>query len=434
MKYEESPILELKEQINTDFKKEIIAFANTDGGEIYVGVARDGSITGVENAEAEMEKIGNMIRDGIKPDLTAYTSIERIEEAGKALIRVSISRGLKRPYHLTDKGLKPAGVFVRHGVSSVPAADEAIRQMLKESDGTAFDKARSINQELTFSYAEKIFQERLVAFDEAHKRTLGLLDVDGYYTNAALLLSDQCGHIIRCAVYEGTGKSKFKTRKEFSGSILKQLDDTFSFLSLNNNLRSTFDGLRRIDYADYPEEALREALLNAVVHRDYDYSGSIIINIYDDRMEFISLGGLVKGLTLEDIRGGVSQPRNTVIANVFYRLELIESYGTGIQRMLESYAGNGFEPKFAPAPASFVVMLPNRNTEKSQADDLDLSREEKVLRLLTERGQISRKDVEQLLGCSSFPANQVLKLLLEQRRIVKTGAARGTRYILNTRD
>lgn len=434
MKYEESPVLELKEQINADFKKEIIAFANTDGGEIYVGVARDGSITGVENAEAEMEKISNMIRDGIKPDLTAYTSIERIEEAGKALVRVSISRGLKRPYHLTDKGLKPAGVFVRHGVSSVPAADEAIRQMLKESDGTAFDKARSINQELAFVYAEKIFQERQVAFDEAHKRTLGLLDADGYYTNAALLLSDQCGHIIRCAVYEGTGKSKFKTRKEFSGSILKQLDDTFSFLSLNNNLRSTFDGLRRIDYADYPEEALREALLNAVVHRDYDYSGSIIINIYDDRMEFISLGGLVKGLTLEDIKGGVSQPRNIVIANVFYRLELIESYGTGIQRMLECYDGSGFEPEFAPAPASFVVMLPNRNAEKNQADDLDLSREEKVLRLLTERGSISRKDVEQLLGCSSFPANQVLKLLLEQGRIVKTGAARGTKYILNTRD
>lgn len=434
MKYEESPVLELKEQINADFKKEIIAFANTDGGEIYVGVARDGSITGVENAEAEMEKISNMIRDGIKPDLTAYTSIERIEEAGKALIRVSISRGLKRPYHLTDKGLKPAGVFVRHGVSSVPAADEAIRQMLKESDGTAFDKARSINQELTFVYAEKIFQERQVAFDEARKRTLGLLDADGYYTNAALLLSDQCGHIIRCAVYEGTGKSKFKTRKEFFGSILKQLDDMFSFLSLNNNLRSTFDGLRRIDYADYPEEALREALLNAVVHRDYDYSGSIIINIYDDRMEFISLGGLVKGLTLEDIKGGVSQPRNTVIANVFYRLELIESYGTGIQRMLESYAGSGFKPEFAPAPASFVVMLPNRNAEKNQADDLDLSREEKVLRLLTERGSISRKDVEQLLGCSSFPANQVLKLLFEQGRIAKTGAARGTKYILNTRD
>lgn len=428
MKYEESPVLELKEQVNSDFKKEIIAFANTDGGEIYVGAARDGSITGVENAEAEMEKIGNMIRDGIKPDLTAYTSIERIEEAGRALIRVSVSRGLKRPYHLTDKGLKPAGVYVRHGVSSVPATDEAIRQMIKESDGTAFDRARSVNQELTFAYTEGAFQERQLPFGDAHKRTLGLLDADGYYTNAALLLSDQCGHIIRCAVYEGTGKSKFKTRKEFSGSILKQLDDTFSFLSLNNNLRSSFDGLRRIDYADYPEEALREALLNAVVHRDYDYSGSIIINIYDDRMEFISLGGLVKGLTLEDIKGGVSQPRNTVVADVFYRLELIESYGTGIQRMLESYAGSGHEPKFAPAPASFVVTLPNRNSENGDA--LELSGEERVLRLLSERGAICRKDVEQLLDCSSFPANKVLRALLDQQKIVKTGAARGTRYVL----
>ncbi len=428
MKYEESPTLELKEQINAEFKKEIIAFANTEGGEILVGVARDGTVTGVADPETEMEKIGNMIRDGIKPDLTAYTAIERIEDEGKALIRVSVTRGLKRPYHLTDKGLKPTGVFVRHGVSSVPATDETIRLMLKESDGTAFDKARSVNQELTFSYAGKAFEERHTAFGDAHKRTLGLIDGDGYYTNAALLLSDQCGHIIRCAVYEGTGKSKFKTRKEFSGSILKQIDNTFSFLSLNNNLRSTFDGLRRIDHADYPEEALREALLNAVVHRDYDYSGSIIINIYDDRMEFISLGGLVKGLTLEDIKGGVSQPRNAVIANVFYRLELIESYGTGIQKMLESYAGSGVEPKFAPAPASFVVTLPNRNAVAIV--DVSLSREEQILQLLSQEGSVTRKDVERLLGCSSFPANKALTALLEQGKIVKTGAARGTRYVL----
>ena len=430
MKYVESPQLELKEQINAEFKKEIIAFANTDGGEIYVGIARDGSITGIADPESEMEKIGNMIRDGIKPDLTAYTSIERVEDDGKNLIRVSVTRGLKRPYHLTDKGLKPTGVFVRHGVSSVPATDEAIRQMLRESDGTTFDKMRSINQELTFEYAEKTFQTSQVAFDAVHKRMLGLIDVDGYYTNAALLLSDQCGHIIRCAVYEGTGKNKFKTRKEFSGSILKQMDDAYSFLSLNNNLRATFDGLRRIDHADYPEEAMREALVNAVVHRDYDYSGSIIINIYDDRMEFISLGGLVKGLTLADIRSGVSQPRNAVIANVFYRLELIESYGTGIQKILESYAGCGIEPKFAPAPASFVVTLPNRNTAETAASDPGLSREENILRLMAKQGAVTRKDVEQLLGCSSFPANKALAALVEQGKIVKTGAARGTKYVL----
>ena len=430
MKYEESPKLELKEQINAEFKKEIIAFANTDGGEIFVGVARDGSITGIENPEAEMEKIGNMIRDGIKPDLTAYTSIERIEDGGKTLICVSVSRGLKRPYHLTDKGLKPTGVFVRYGVSSVPATDEVIRQMLKESDGTAFDKMRSVNQELTFEYAKNTFQVSHIAFDKSQQKTLGLIDMDGYYTNAALLLSDQCGHIIRCAVYEGTGKSSFKTRKEFSGSLLKQLDDTFSFLSLNNNLRATFDGLRRIDYSDYPEEAMREALLNAVVHRDYDYSGSIIINIYKDRMEFISLGGLVKGLTLADIKGGVSQPRNMVIANIFYRLELIESYGTGIQKMIESYAGCGIEPKFAPAPASFVVSLPNRNTVEIASPDPGLSREENILQMIAENGSVTRKEVEAFLGCSSFPANKALTRLLKEGKILKIGSARATKYII----
>lgn len=430
MKYEESSKLELKEQLNTDFKKEIIAFANTDGGEIIVGIAKDGTVTGVENTEAEMERIGNMVRDGIKPDLTTYTSIERIEDKDKTLIRVTVSRGQKRPYHLTDKGLKPSGVFVRHGVSSVPATDEAIRQMLKESDGTTFDRARSVNQDLTFEYAEKIFWESNVAFDEPHKRTLGLLDPDGYYTNAALLLSDQCGHIIRCAVYEGTGKSKFKTRREFSGSILKQLDDTFEFLSLNNNLRASFDGLRRIDHADYPADALREALLNAVVHRDYDYSGSIIINTYDDRMEFISLGGLVKGLTLEDIKSGVSQPRNMVVANIFYRLELIESYGTGVQKILESYAGEPAQPVFSAAPASFVVTLPNRNVPSPTEYDPALSNEENVLRLMVEKGSVSRKDVEQLLGCSAFPANKVLNELIAKGRIAKIGAARGTKYIL----
>ena len=132
MKYEESSVLELKEQINADFKKEIIAFANTDGGEIYVGVARDGSVTGVENPEAEMEKIGNMIRDGIKPDLTAYTSIERIEENGKPLIRVSVSRGLKRPYHLTLPPLWQAPPRNLHSQCVPPPQDTHILPALSD--------------------------------------------------------------------------------------------------------------------------------------------------------------------------------------------------------------------------------------------------------------------------------------------------------------
>ncbi|TCO68103.1 RNA-binding domain-containing protein [Marinisporobacter balticus] len=431
MNYIESQYVELKEVVNVDFKKEIVAFTNTDGGEIYVGVTKDGNIIGVEDTEGQMERISNMIRDGIKPDLTAYTSIETIMDQGKSLIKVTVSRGEKRPYHLTDKGLKPSGVYVRHGVTSAPASDEAIRQMIKESDGTTFERARCINQDLTFEYAEKYFKDSNVQFAQNHKKSLRLIDDNGYYTNAALLLSDQCEHIIRCAVYEGTGKTTFKTRKEYSGSILKQMNEAYAFLALNNNLRSSFEGLKRIDYADYPDYALRETLLNAVVHRDYDYSGSIIINIYDDKIEFVSLGGLVKGITLTDIMGGVSQPRNSIIANIFYRLELIESYGTGIKRILESYADCAVEPTFFPAPSSFVVTLLNRNKITLTLYDDTLSQEENVMNLLQAKGKITRKDIETFLKCSAFPARNVINSLLAQNKIIKTGAARATRYTLS---
>lgn len=429
MKYIESEYMELKEKVNSDFKKEIVAFANTNGGEIYVGISRNGEIVGVDNAEAEMERISNMIRDGIKPDITAYTTLERFTEDEKNIIKVNVLRGEKRPYHISDKGLRPAGVYIRHGVTSAPASDEAIRQMLKESDGTAFDKARSANQDLTFDYAESFFARRGLSLNNSNKRTLKLITSDGYYTNAALLLSDQCEHSIKCALYNGSGKMEFQARKEFFGSILKQMDEAYAYIALCNKNRSTFEGLRRIDIQDYPEFAIREALLNTIVHRDYDYSGCTIINIFTDRMEFVSLGGLVKGLTLTDILGGVSQSRNSVIASVFYRLELIESYGTGIKRIMESYEGNSVQPSFAPAPASFVVTLPNVNENPSLRFDTNLTDEEKVLKLFETSKYITRKDVERLLQSSSFPAINILNKLLEEKRILRVGSARSTKYI-----
>jgi ATP-dependent DNA helicase RecG len=429
-RYEESSLVELKREVNSEFKKEIIAFANTDGGEIFVGVEKDGTIIGVKDSDAVMEQIGNMIRDGIKPDLTAYTSIEAVEASGKKIIRITVLRGTKRPYHLTDKGLKSSGVFIRHGVSSVPAADEAIRQMLRDSDGSVFDRSRSITQDLTFSYVENYFNKNGLSFTDGNKRSLGLVDIDGYYTNSALLLSDQCAHSIKCAVYDGVGKTKFKARKEFFGSILKQMDEAYEYLELSNNLNSTFDGLKRVDHPDYPGYALRESLLNTIIHRDYDYSGSTIINIFDNRIEFVSIGGLVKGITMEDILGGVSQTRNTVIAAIFYRLELIEAYGTGIRRIIESYASCFQKPVFRPAPASFVVTLPKMDYQAGVINNGGIPREELVLKRLEEKSVITRRDAEQALGQSKFAAIQVLNKLLADGKIIKMGSAKAVRYRL----
>ncbi len=432
MKYRESSSVELKREINPEFKKEIVAFANSDGGEIYIGVEDDGGICGIENPQQEMERISSMVRDGIRPDLTGYTAIECLEECGRTVIRLSVSRGGRRPYHLRDKGLKPGGVFVRHGTASVPASEEMIREMIRQSDGTVYDRARSVNQDLTFDYTERYFKDRGLSFTIENQRTLGLVDGDGYYTNTALLLSAQCAHSIKCAVYEGTGKTKFKTRREFTGPVLQQLEEAYAFLELNNDVGSDFEGLKRIDHYSYPQFALREALLNTIVHRDYDYSGSTLVSIFDDRIEFVSLGGLVKGITMTDILRGVSQSRNMVLAAIFYRLKLIESYGTGIQRIMEGYGGSVKKPEFLSGPASFLAVLPDMNAAEAFTDT-GKSDEERVMGLFLSKSEVRKRDVQELLGCSAFPAGKLLNRLIEKGYVTRRGNARATRYELSAK-
>jgi len=206
------------------------------------------------------------------------------------------------------------------------------------------------------------------------------------------------------------------------------MDEAYEFISLNNNLNTTIEGLKRVDHPDYPPYALREALLNAIVHRDYDYSGSILINIYEDRIEFVSIGGLVKGMSMQDILGGVSQSRNMVLANVFYRLKLIESYGTGIRRIIESYEGCLEQPVFAPAPASFVVTLP-KIIEVPFSQTKGTNREQ-ILTILETKKEITRKEVESVLNCSKFTAINLINELLKENLIEKSGSGPSVTYKL----
>ena len=155
MRYQESETVELKAVVISDIKKEIIAFANCDGGKLYIGVNDDGSILGVEDADSVSLQISNMVRDSIKPDLTMFLHYDTIEEDGKAIVEVEIQRGTDRPYYIAKDGMRPEGVYVRQGYSAVSATDAAIRQMIKETGGDCFESMRSLNQELTFEVTEK---------------------------------------------------------------------------------------------------------------------------------------------------------------------------------------------------------------------------------------------------------------------------------------
>lgn len=438
MKFLENFNVELKEILTSELKKEVVAFANTCDGTIYIGINDNGEVIGVENSDDIIERAGASIRNSIKPDLSMYImlNVEQIEN--KNIVVIKVQRGASRPYYIAEKGLKPSGVYIRQGNSSVPASEEYIRQMIKETDGDFFEELRSLNQELTFKYADNIFKNANISFGNIQKKTLGIIGEDNLYTNLGLLLSDQCLHTLKIAVFEGKEKGIFKDRKEFKGSLLKQITEAFEYIDLLNKTKATFEGLIRKDERDYPVEAIREALLNAVVHREYSFGASTLINIYENRMEFVSLGGIVSGLSLEAVMLGVSQSRNEKLADVFYRLHLIEAYGTGIQKIFSNYEKYGMKPIFKTEIGAFLVVLPNVHFavgEKiNEREHLKLSEEYEEILAFLETGTKSRREIQEYIKVSQTKVITILKKLQKLNLIKKVGKGKNIEYDIIKKD
>lgn len=425
----ETENIELKSEFTEEIYKEIIAFANTDGGTVYVGIDDNGNAVGLDNPDKEYTRITNGIRDAIMPDVTMFV---RFSIDNKKVVRITVSEGTNKPYYLRSKGLKPSGVYVRQGTSSAPASSEQIRKMIKESDGDVFEEMRSLNQQLTFESAKRAFARYNTEFNETKYSALGIKGTDGLFTNLGLILSDNCSHTIKIAVFADSSNTEFRDNKEFGGSVFSQLEDAFNYLMLCNKTAATFEGLERIESRDYPEEAVREALLNAIVHRDYSFSGSIIINVNSTETEFISIGGLVPGLSAEDIRTGISQPRNPKLAEVFHRLHLIESYGTGIRRIYKLYENCAAQPHIEVTANTFKIVLPNMNENQSAAKHKpEISERMKtVLGFISKNGAITDSEISNLLNLKKTQTYTVVKQMQQLGLISAVGKGKNKKYIL----
>ena len=435
MQYE-SERIEYKSQMIEDLYREVIAFANSNGGVIYIGIDDQGNLTGIDNVDETYTRITNGIRDAIAPDVTMF--VRYILQDNK-VIQIEVGEGSYKPYYLKSKGMKPNGVYVRHGASSVQASPDQIRKMIKESDGDNFEASRCMEQESTFHAAETAFKQYGVEFSVEKYRALGITKND-VFTNLALLLSDQCHHTIKVAVFKDEFCTEFRDSKEFGGSVFKQFEDVVNYLALCNKTVSTIKGLVRTDKQDYPEEVIREALLNALVHRDYSFSGSIIINVNDSKMEFISLGGLLPGLSTEDIRIGISQPRNKKLAEVFHRLRLIESYGTGIRRIFKLYENCPVQPSIEATTNAFRIVLPNMNATDTANEDTPATtgkstaaitpQVKTVMDYLAKYDEMTDEDLQELLNIKKTRAYQLARQMHENELIDIIGRGASKKYKL----
>ncbi len=476
MDVREGETVEFKREMNSGAVKTVIAFANTDGGTLYIGVDDEGVPVGVDDVDAEMTRVTSRLRDSVKPDILMMVSVVPEVIDGRDVIAVHVGRGVRRPYYLASKGPRPEGVYIRSGAASVPASDSAIIRMIRECDGDAFEARLSMNQDLTFRYAQAEFERKGLPLGPGEMRTLGILNPDGVFTNLGLLLSDQCPPTMKAAAFSDDSRSVFTERREYAGSILKQLADAYAFLQAHNHYRTEFSGLERIDWYDYPAVALREALVNSVAHREYALSGPTLVSVmpsaveivslgglpmgieYEDlsarismprnralanvlfrlelieavmpsAVEIVSLGGLPMGIEYEDLSARISMPRNRALANVLFRLELIEAYGTGIGRMRESYEGEGLSPEITVTANTFSIVLPNRNAQDVKVAEAAGSLSEAAMCALAD-GARTRAEVQASLGVSQSTAGRILADLVSSGRVTRIGSGRGTRYRL----
>ncbi|MBQ7702496.1 MAG: putative DNA binding domain-containing protein [Candidatus Methanomethylophilaceae archaeon] len=412
----------MKEDSRTEFKEEVsdriaraaIAFSNSEGGTIYVGIDDEGNIVGVKDADSTSIRCAQLLNDNVRPDITMTSRLNRIDLFGKDVVRIDVSEGPNKPYYLREKGLRAEGVYVRRGIVNIPVSEEMLRVMLQTPRSRRYETILSLNQDLTFDFTRSVFMKYGFELGIEQMRALHIMDGD-MYTNLGFMLSDQFDMPVKAAMFQDDYKDTFLDRAEFTGSVLEQFDGVMRFISGHNTKKSVIDDVERKDTTAYPIVAVREAVLNALIHRDYTMQGTILISIYPDRLTISSPGGLNETYSIEDLKTGISSTRNPKLANVFYRLGYVEAYGTGIPRIMKLYR-NKEQPTFKVSDALFFVTLPSMLSEKDGLESL-----------LSSSDFITRSDLESL-GYSRASAINEINALEEQGRIEKVGGGRSTRY------
>ncbi len=424
MKYEESDRVELKREMIKDLDKEIIAFLNTHGGTIYIGVDDNGNVIGIPQKLKDDydEKISAILTNNIKPNSRNNVIFSYDEDN---VLMINIKEGDSKPYYLTEKGPKPSGTYIRVGRSKRPATDDEILTMIRDSSGWLWENQASKEQNLTFEVLSKFANKKKLLFDKSKYKTLKLINEKSEFTNVGLLLSDQNPIEVKFAVYDKN--MNFKIKKEFQGSIISIADEVLNYAELFNDTSAKIipGEISRVETKSYPGASLREGIINAICHADYSLPSNIKVEFFRDNVRIINPGNVYNS-TLEAVLSGVQTFRNPALVNVLYKLGFIENYGTGLQRIREAYENEALKPAFKVIDRYFFLSLPNLNKDSYSFDaneakndaneakndantDVQKTLEEQIIDLIRINNSISKIEMAKKTGKSKATIERMLK-------------------------
>lgn len=433
----ESNRTENKEQLNEDFEQEVIAFLNyKEGGIIYVGINKNGQVVGVENTDLTQLQIKDRIKNNIQPSTLGLfdVTVETIDN--KEVIKVIISSGTEKPYYLRKKGRTPEGCYIRIGSSKERMTERMIEEMFARRIKNSLKEIESPRQDLTFRQLKIHYEGNGMILNDNFARNLNLLTDEGKYNYNAYLLADENNISIKLVKYLGTSKMELIENQEYGYCcLITATQRILDRLTAENTVyaKIEYNGRKEVEMID--SRALKEAVINAMVHSDYTLTTTPIIELYSDRIEITSGGGLPQGLSQEEFLEGVTAPRNKELIRVFKDVDLIENIGSGVLRILDAYDESCFKfmdhflrVSFKYKENPFEYDSKNKVSIDDTINDtlngtIKLTKnEQQILNLITNNNQITREEIVNKTSLSDRTISRTIKHLQEVKIIEREGS------------
>ena len=426
--------------------KSVSAFANGIGGTLFFGVENDNIVVGLSDAQADAEYISARIKERISPIpefiLTPYV------ESGQTILALEVQSGRSTPYYYAFDGVREA--YIRLGNESVPAPDYILNELILKGTNRTYDALVTEYKRKSYSFTqlEATYRERTrIAWEQRNYISFGLEADDGYLTRAGSLLTDQ--HIVYnsrvfCTRWNGLEKGSIfddaLDDKEFEGNLIYLLQSGCDFVKNNSKVRFAKAAMERIDKPDYAERAVAEALVNALIHRDYIIMGAEVhIDMYDDRLEITSPGGMYKGRAVQeqDIENIESERRNPILADLFHRMRYMERRGSGLKKIINETKNlpgytDDLKPRFH-SDTSFRVVIYNVNYNGDGINvgkdvgindgiNVGIKRADQILNLIKENNTITAEEMAAVFKVTERTIDRDISSLKKQGKLKRIGS------------
>ena len=361
---------EFKVKLTDKFEEEVISFLNTNGGNIYLGVNDKGDIVGINgNIDLLQRTIKDRIKDNIMPSTLGLYDVIVLEENNKKYIKIIVARGSDDPYYIKGMGMTPDSCFIRVGSSIQGMPYDMINNRVNKRTRTSLRSIVSPKQDLTFSQLKIYYEEKGFNINNNFLKQLDLYTDDGKYNYNAYLLADNNTISIRFGKYEGTNAVDLIENEDFGNcSIVKATKNILNKIEIENRIFTKIEYPERKEIKMYDFAAVREAVVNAIVHNDWSNEYAPKFEMFSDRLVISSNGGIQSSTTKEEFLEGYSLPKNKELMKVFNDLDLVEQMGTGIIRILQSYDKKSFE--FFP---NFIRVTFPFNKDKFREENEELT-------------------------------------------------------------